>query len=120
MQLGQCGNQMGYELLQRLACECGAGVPAGEPTPPADVLLPQFFRRSYAKDGREAAMSRSVLVDMEPKVIWKVTGKAKLGGLWRYDPKAQFSRAGGCGNNWAYGCVFPSPPLPSPPLPSHA
>ena len=82
VQLGQCGNQLGHELFGALARE-GGGV--------ADEALPQFFRRGAAEGGAEggggsaAPVARSVLVDMEPKVIWQVVERAsRSGGRWRY------------------------------------
>ena len=101
VQLGQCGNQLGHELFGALARE-GGGV--------ADEALPQFFRRGAAEGGAEggggsaAPVARSVLVDMEPKVIWQVVERAsRSGGRWRYQPGGSYARAGGAGNNWAYG-----------------
>uniref|UniRef100_A0A8B9GZN7 Tubulin delta chain n=1 Tax=Astyanax mexicanus TaxID=7994 RepID=A0A8B9GZN7_ASTMX len=51
-------------------------------------------------------VARSVLVDMEPKVISQAVAKASKSGKWRYGEKAHFCQKQGSGNNWANGyCV---------------
>ncbi|XP_037402629.1 tubulin delta chain isoform X2 [Pygocentrus nattereri] len=51
-------------------------------------------------------VARSVLVDMEPKVISQAVAKASKSGKWRYWEKAHFCQKQGSGNNWANGyCV---------------
>jgi tubulin delta len=137
LQLGQCGNQLGHELFATLAREIStAGVGAGDlggsmaggaaaPAAAVDELLPQFFRRGTMSEGATAGgggstddgaaaapVARSVLVDMEPKVIWQVVEKATASrgpGRWRYQPGGSYAQAGGAGNNWAYGFTVHGP-----------
>jgi hypothetical protein len=43
-------------------------------------------------------VARSVLVDMEPKVIWQVVERASRSvapGRWRYQPGGSYAQAGG-------------------------
>ena len=101
---------------------------AGGAAPPdaaLDELLPQFFRRGATSEGTRSAdgegsadgggavpVARSVLVDMEPKVIWQVVEKATASrgpGRWRYQPGGSYAQAGGAGNNWAYGFAVHGP-----------
>jgi tubulin delta len=63
VQLGQCGNQLGYSLFETLAAELDRqdyGVDGWE----------TFFRPAAAAAGArdKACTARAVLIDMEPKV----------------------------------------------------
>ncbi|XP_022530066.1 tubulin delta chain isoform X1 [Astyanax mexicanus] len=98
VQLGQCGNQIGPELFSTVYEDStGAG------------------RKTYQESSRErffwetsdgVLVARSVLVDMEPKVISQAVAKASKSGKWRYGEKAHFCQKQGSGNNWANGyCV---------------
>eukprot|EP01047_Picozoa_sp_COSAG01_P027846 COSAG01_NODE_1852_length_9061_cov_50.987949_3_plen_520_part_00 len=113
LQLGQCGNQLGAELFSQLARYPAAAQP-GEQPPQQQQLPPRFFRGGEGRGaggrvgdataGAEEVHARAVLVDMEPKVIWKVTsGAEQAAAPWRYDRRSQYTQAGGSGNNWAYG-----------------
>lgn len=51
-------------------------------------------------------IARSILVDMEPKVISHTMLEAQKSGVWEYDKKCQYSKQSGSGNNWAFGCVL--------------
>jgi tubulin delta len=140
LQLGQCGNQLGHEMFATLAREAAAhdgGSAGGKPGgvggsgsgggAPVDELLPQYFRRGKRgqqaaggsasvegglDDGSAVPIARSVLVDMEPKVIWQVVERASRSrepGRWRYQPGGSFAQASGAGNNWAYGFAVHGP-----------
>jgi hypothetical protein len=63
VQLGQCGNQLGYSLFETLACELDRqdyGIDGWE----------TFFRPAAATAGSrdKSCTARAVLIDMEPKV----------------------------------------------------
>lgn len=133
LQLGQCGNQLGHEFFATLAREAAVAESATRNSSieaaPVDELLPKFFR--HGSSGRQGAVgaamggdearheddlavpvARSVLVDMEPKVIWQVVERASRSrepGRWRYNPDGSFARASGAGNNWAYGYAVHGP-----------
>ncbi|RLN20379.1 hypothetical protein BBJ28_00002508 [Nothophytophthora sp. Chile5] len=102
VQVGQCGNQLGRALFEKMA---------------AEQEDPAFFRpaddvcsdRSIVQGRPRRA--RAVLIDMEPKVIQqclrKATasrsrGKSSSAG-WEYEAKNTFTRQSGSGNNWANG-----------------
>ena len=102
------------------------GPAAGSGEAAVDQLLPQFFRCGSQRDGDAASgleggladdmaappVARSVLVDMEPKVIWQVVERASRSvapGRWRYQPGGSYAQASGAGNNWAYGFAVHGP-----------
>ncbi|CEG42952.1 tubulin family [Plasmopara halstedii] len=103
LQVGQCGNQLGRALFDKIAKEENVNSSA-------DSL---FFRSSeYMCSDRSIAVSpgerraRAILIDMEPKVIQECYHSEKIskaGVVWSYDPKNLFTRQSGSGNNWASG-----------------
>ncbi|KAH8352340.1 hypothetical protein KR084_003498 [Drosophila pseudotakahashii] len=100
LQLGQCGNQIGFEFWKRLCLEHGIS--------PSGVL------EDFANDGMDRKdvffyqadddhyIPRAVLLDLEPRVINTIMGSAysKL-----YNPENVYlsKHGGGAGNNWASG-----------------
>ncbi|KAG7394707.1 hypothetical protein PHYBOEH_004802 [Phytophthora boehmeriae] len=103
LQVGQCGNQLGRALFDKLAAE-------EDPAAPESA----FFRLSHALYNdrsvvREptARRARAVLVDMEPKVIQQCYRASKsnrnAANKWEYEPNNSFMRQSGSGNNWALG-----------------
>lgn len=83
VQLGQCGNQIGFELVDRLWSE---------------GMRDSFFvQKSNGK-----SYARSVLVDMEPKVINEIVEKSG-GKEWSYSKTAAITAKSGSGNNWSFG-----------------
>ncbi|KAJ9526621.1 hypothetical protein QJQ45_017618, partial [Haematococcus lacustris] len=62
----------------------------------SDPLASYGAARSY--------VARSVLIDMEPKVVNAVrTTAASTGGWWAYPAKGHLCMQSGAGNNWAHG-----------------
>ncbi|KAH7460881.1 hypothetical protein KRP22_007558 [Phytophthora ramorum] len=99
LQVGQCGNQLGRALFDKLAAEDVATASAGDST---------FFRSSEDSCSDRSVVrasntrrARAVLVDMEPKVIQQCYKTAA--STWEYGPKNAFTRQSGSGNNWASG-----------------
>ncbi|XP_070495244.1 tubulin gamma-1 chain [Chironomus tepperi] len=100
LQLGQCGNQIGFEFWKRLCLEHGIS--------PSGVL------EDFATDGPDRKdvffyqadddhyIPRAVLLDLEPRVIHTIMQSqyAKL-----YNPENIYlsKDGGGAGNNWASG-----------------
>ncbi|XP_055387015.1 tubulin gamma-1 chain [Condylostylus longicornis] len=100
LQLGQCGNQIGFEFWKRLCLEHGIS--------PTGVL------EDFATDGLDRKdvffyqadddhyIPRAVLLDLEPRVIHTIMSSpyAKL-----YNPENIYlsKHGGGAGNNWASG-----------------
>lgn len=100
LQLGQCGNQIGFEFWKKLCAEHGInndGVLedfATDGTDRKDVFFYQADDNHY--------IPRAVLLDLEPRVINSILNSpyAKL-----YNPENVFlsKHGGGAGNNWASG-----------------
>ncbi|XP_017153704.2 tubulin gamma-2 chain [Drosophila miranda] len=100
LQLGQCGNQIGFEFWKRLCLEHG--------------ISPDGMLEDFAADGQDRKdvffyqaddnhyIPRAVLIDLEPRVIQSIMTSpyAKL-----YNPENVFlsKHGGGAGNNWASG-----------------
>ncbi|XP_011197515.1 tubulin gamma-1 chain-like [Bactrocera neohumeralis] len=100
LQLGQCGNQIGFEFWKRLCLEHG--------------ISPNGVLEDYATDGLDRKdvffyqaddnhyIPRAVLLDLEPRVINTImtSTHAKL-----YNPENIYlsKHGGGAGNNWASG-----------------
>lgn len=97
LQVGQCGNQLGRALFDKLAAEQEAGDSA-------------FFHSADAFRSDRSVVhthskrrARAVLVDMEPKVIQQCYKTESAAATWEYGPKSAFTRQSGSGNNWASG-----------------
>lgn len=100
LQLGQCGNQIGFEFWKKLCAEHG--------------ISPEGVLEDFATDGvdrkdvffyqadDEHYIPRAVLLDLEPRVINTIMNSpyAKL-----YNPENIYlsKHGGGAGNNWASG-----------------
>ncbi|XP_040192871.1 tubulin delta chain isoform X1 [Rana temporaria] len=104
LQLGQCGNQIGYELFDVICNDfCSNGLCSKKENDYYQtVSKDRFFEETESGE----LVSRAVLLDMEPKVITQTLALAARSGKWAYDDKSQFSQKQGSGNNWAHGyCV---------------
>ncbi|CAN6588714.1 unnamed protein product [Malus baccata var. baccata] len=96
VQLGQCGNQIGFEFWKKLCAEHGIN--------PEGVLEP--FATEGVGDRKDADdnhyVPRAVLLDLEPRVIHSIMSSnySKL-----YNPENVYlsKHGGGAGNNWASG-----------------
>ncbi|KOX72895.1 Tubulin gamma-1 chain [Melipona quadrifasciata] len=100
LQLGQCGNQIGFEFWKKLCAEHGISSEgiledyATEGTDRKDVFFYQSDDEHY--------IPRAVLLDLEPRVIHTIMNSpySKL-----YNPENIYlsKHGGGAGNNWASG-----------------
>ncbi|XP_067904854.1 tubulin delta chain isoform X2 [Heterodontus francisci] len=104
LQLGQCGNQVGQELLEVVSRDGQSG--QGRSESYRAVSQDRFFSQQQQPRGDAVPVARAVLVDMEPKVISRTLSKAAKSGRWRYGDQSYFCQKQGSGNNWANGfCV---------------
>ncbi|CAD7933950.1 unnamed protein product [Amoebophrya sp. A25] len=119
VQLGQCGNQVGSTFFDELA----AKIPLRED----DAVARMFFRwpttticsateqlknlqsgcsssssSSFNTASRPLPFARSVLVDLEPRVVGKLISPSRSQG-YRFDARGAKWRASGAGNNWTHG-----------------
>jgi tubulin gamma len=99
LQIGQCGNQIGYRFWQRLAQEHGIE-PDGVLLRPNDTIEDRKDIFFYAADdGRY--VPRAVLIDLEERVINQIKGSNYSRF---YNPEnILVYEGGGAGNNWAQG-----------------
>ncbi|XP_056296477.1 tubulin delta chain isoform X2 [Pseudoliparis swirei] len=98
VQLGQCGNQVGYELFDVLCSDALEGQ--------RRLYSAAGCERFFHQTTRGELVARAVLIDMEPKVINQSMSSAARSGMWSYGETAHFSQKQGSGNNWANGyCV---------------
>ncbi|KAH0504969.1 Tubulin gamma-1 chain [Microtus ochrogaster] len=100
LQLGQCGNQIGFEFWKQLCAEHG--------------ISPEGIVEEFATEGNDRKdvffyqadddhyIPRAVLLDLEPRVIHSILNSsyAKL-----YNPENIYlsEHGGGAGNNWGRG-----------------
>jgi len=100
LQLGQCGNQIGFEFWKKLCKEHGIS-PQGVLEEHATEGLDRKDVFFYQADD-EHYIPRSVLMDLEPRVINNIMNSEykKL-----YNPENIYlaKDGGGAGNNWASG-----------------
>jgi len=100
VQVGQCGNQIGFEFWKQLCQEHGIG---------ADGMLQEFSQEGidrkdvffYQADD-EHYIPRSVMVDLEPRVINTIQS-SEYKTLFNPENFFVSKDGGGAGNNWASG-----------------
>ncbi|KAJ1528441.1 hypothetical protein ONE63_006853 [Megalurothrips usitatus] len=100
LQLGQCGNQIGFEFWKRLCAEHGISSEgileefATEGTDRKDVFFYQADDEHY--------IPRAVLLDLEPRVIHTIMN-SPYAKLYNSENIYLAKHGGGAGNNWASG-----------------
>uniref|UniRef100_A0A8C3WZC1 Tubulin delta chain n=1 Tax=Catagonus wagneri TaxID=51154 RepID=A0A8C3WZC1_9CETA len=102
VQLGQCGNQIGFEVFDALFSDshCPQGLCSKREN---EAYQASCKERFFSEEENGVPIARAVLVDMEPKVINQTLSKAAHSGRWKYDQHSCFCQKQGSGNNWAYG-----------------
>ncbi|XP_038045206.1 tubulin gamma-1 chain [Patiria miniata] len=100
LQLGQCGNQIGFEFWKQLCSEHGIS-PEGiledfatNDTDRKDVFFYQADDEHY--------IPRAVLLDLEPRVIHSILNSS-YANLFNPENIYLSKHGGGAGNNWASG-----------------
>ncbi|XP_065581948.1 tubulin gamma-2 chain-like [Artemia franciscana] len=100
LQLGQCGNQIGFEFWKKLCLEHG--------------ISPEGILEDFATDGvdrkdvffyqadDEHYIPRAVLLDLEPRVINNILC-SPYSKLYNRENVYLSKDGGGAGNNWAAG-----------------
>uniref|UniRef100_A0A2K5EE52 Tubulin/FtsZ GTPase domain-containing protein n=1 Tax=Aotus nancymaae TaxID=37293 RepID=A0A2K5EE52_AOTNA len=102
VQLGQCGNQIGFEVFDALLRDSHSsqGLCSKREN---EAYQTSCKERFFSEEENGVPIARAVLVDMEPKVISQTLSKAAQSGRWKYGQHACFCQKQGSGNNWAYG-----------------
>ncbi|XP_055982574.1 tubulin delta chain [Sorex fumeus] len=102
VQLGQCGNQIGFEVFDALFRDsyCLEGLCSKREN---EAYQASCKERFFSEEKNGVPVARAVLIDMEPKVINQMMSKAAHSGRWKYSQQACLCQKQGSGNNWAYG-----------------
>uniref|UniRef100_A0A7N5JS71 Tubulin delta chain n=1 Tax=Ailuropoda melanoleuca TaxID=9646 RepID=A0A7N5JS71_AILME len=102
VQLGQCGNQIGFEVFDALNTDshCPQGLCSKREN---EAYQASCKERFFSEEENGVPIARAVLVDMEPKVTSQTLSKAAQSGRWKYGQHSCFCQKQGSGNNWAYG-----------------
>lgn len=100
LQIGQCGNQLGYEFFNALAEDIGVGKPEERHDRDYYSLSSERF---FTADPQGNLLSSAVLVDTEQKVVGSVLKEACRVNKWHYIKDACYTSEQGAGNNWALG-----------------
>lgn len=98
-QVGQCGNQVAENIFSSLFQEGLNASPAHQA-----LVTESFFSskpQSKNPNDQRELKARSILVDMEPKVVDRLLQSKRAG--WSFDSKNAFCKQEGSGNNWAFG-----------------
>ena len=100
LQVGQCGNQIGYEFWKKLVAEHGIG-PDGVALETSKTMKDRKDVFFYQADD-ERYVPRALLIDLEPRVVNTILSSPYKG---LFNPESVFlsPTGGGAGNNWASG-----------------
>lgn len=119
VQLGQCGNQMGFHFFDHLAEAIDASNKTYKDASSkaretfVSALRDRFFHERLPPlpslgvklaPSSTSLHARAVLVDMETKVVGSVVEAAeRRNGKWKYHADRIYSQKQGSGNNWGNG-----------------
>ena len=113
LQVGQCGNQVGYSFFQNLSSQLIQPKPTryGIDERNSDTFLPfgdsalDCFFRPNTKHPNSPMIARALLIDMEPKVVFQTLNSSnkKPNRLFEYDLNNAYHKQSGSANNWAFG-----------------
>ena len=115
VQLGQCGNQIGSQFFKTVYSDATGSFnsksksASSSNTAYRDVSLERFFytadppHAAKISSSRSRLRARSVLVDMETKVVQQMLAEARKNGNWSFDESCVYTQKKGSGNNWASG-----------------
>lgn len=102
LQLGQCGNQIGFEFFDLLSKTLVK--PDSTPFNRQGEAHSQEVCERFFNIGKEnEPFARAVMVDMEQKVIAQTFQEARKSTTWRYRKDQKVTGKKGSGNNWAQG-----------------
>ncbi|KAL9654323.1 hypothetical protein ABK040_010354 [Willaertia magna] len=95
LQIGQCGNQVGFSFFEAMAKE----LQATKDNSYDENAFDCFFRPG----NNNSMIARALLIDMEPKVITQVVNTSNNNGSFLYDTNNIYFKQCGSANNWAFG-----------------
>lgn len=109
IQLGQCGNQIGFEFYDLLSKSATKPNHAPSSSFHSDDYSDLVSERFFHVNEKDKMFARAVMVDMEQKVIGQALHDAQQQLLWGYHKDAQVTGKKGSGNNWAQGYCHHGP-----------
>jgi hypothetical protein len=101
--VGQCGTQLGAAFLEAVAEEAQGSKDDVFRASVSDTFFRDSRRGDGGPSGNQVPIARSVLIDMEPKVIESTTIAAERRGLFQFSARHSVTRNEGSANNWAFG-----------------
>ena len=110
VQIGQCGNQVGQALFDDIGNTIKSNTKKiSNNHSQKDLILNEFNERimneyfRLSNISENSLIARSVLIDMEPKVIENCLINAYNNGIYNYDKQNICTAQSGSANNWAFG-----------------
>ncbi|KAL8441894.1 hypothetical protein Emag_006816 [Eimeria magna] len=114
--VGGCGNYLGSALFELLYAEVQRAA-ASKESQVSQSLRRRFFSSLKSTSGENQLQARSLLIDMEAKVVQNCLlrhpapaselnhprEQGSSNPSWSWAPKFAYWQQGGCGNNWALG-----------------
>ena len=101
IQVGQCGNQIGFNIFNNLI---------NEMTKSSECLTQIIADTYFTISDSNQLYANALLIDMEAKVIEKCLKSAKSSN-WNYNKSTIIHKQSGSGNNWANGFFHHGPTI---------
>lgn len=106
IQIGQCGNQIGEKLFETISSDCfeykHCGVEKIQNNAYVNESKIRFFTETDSKN--DSLMAKSVLIDMESKVVNKLVSSnyptQPNSSGWKFRANNSYTQKKGSGNNW--------------------
>lgn len=119
IQVGQCGNQIGEKLFETIISDCFESPQSWSKKALdtqsllktlnqdyVDDCKKRFFIETEDKNEPNSLIARSLLIDMESKVVNKLLRRPTTSIPWKYRDSNSYTQKKGSGNNWSFGyCV---------------
>lgn len=119
IQIGQCGNQIGEKLLETLSSDCYDFKPQNNADRSLNHTYIQESTQRFFEEPAESTsessplVARSVLIDMEAKVVNRLVSNtyesASASRQWKFRSSNSYTQKKGSGNNWSYGYCINGP-----------
>ncbi|CAN7987198.1 unnamed protein product [Ixodes hexagonus] len=105
VQIGQCGNQLGFELFNVLSQDIGRAESAECYNGYSQKYCQSSKERFFTSDSKGGLVASAVLIDTEEKVVNKALVEACRSNQWHYAKDSCYTHEQGAGNNWASGYI---------------
>ncbi|XP_029850427.3 tubulin delta chain [Ixodes scapularis] len=105
VQIGQCGNQLGFEFFNVLSQDIRRAESAECYNGYSQKYCQQSNERFFTSDSKDGLVASAVLIDTEKKVVGKALVDACRSNQWHYAKDSCYTHQQGAGNNWASGYI---------------